>query len=40
MKVIYLGSNEKKYSGKDPNKIESRLAENKGRKILKHYRKT
>ena len=27
MKVLYLGSNEKKNSGKDINKIEARFAE-------------
>ena len=29
MKVLYLGSNEKKNSGKDRNKIEARFAEGK-----------
>ena len=29
MKVLYLGSNEKKNSGKDLNKIEARFAEGK-----------
>ena len=29
MKVLYLGSNEKKISGKDMNKIEARFAEGK-----------
>ena len=29
MKVLYLGSNEKKNSGKDLNKIEARFAEEK-----------
>ena len=29
MKVLYLGSNEKKNSGKELNKIEARLAERK-----------
>ena len=29
MKVLYLGSNEKKSSGKDLNKIEARFAEGK-----------
>ena len=28
-KVLYLGSNEKKYSGKDLNKIETSFAEGK-----------
>ena len=29
MKVFYFGSNENKYSGKELNKIEARLAERK-----------
>ena len=29
MKVLYLGSNEQKISGKERNKIEARLAERK-----------
>ena len=29
VRVLYLGSNEKKNSGKDPNKIEARFAEGK-----------